>query len=102
MNCKQGELAIVVKSKCGNEGRIVRCISLHLPGEIVRASVARYVVGTPTWKVEGSLRLRWPDTGEETEEALAPDDNLRPIRDTDSEDETLTWAGKPQTKELIK
>jgi len=26
MNCKQGDLAIVVKSVAGNEGKIVRCV----------------------------------------------------------------------------
>lgn len=26
MNCKQGDLAIIVKSLAGNEGKIVRCV----------------------------------------------------------------------------
>lgn len=25
MNCKQGDMAIVIKSWCGNEGRVVTC-----------------------------------------------------------------------------
>ena len=28
LNCKQGDLAIIVSSTCGNEGKIVRCLEL--------------------------------------------------------------------------
>jgi hypothetical protein len=29
MNCKPGDLAIIVKSLAGNEGKIVRCVRLR-------------------------------------------------------------------------
>lgn len=41
----------------------------------------------PGWHVNRSI-------GGQTEVA---DFRLRPIRDNDGEDETLTWAGKPET-----
>lgn len=83
MNCKQGDLAIIVKSYAGNEGKIVRCL--------------RYV-----GKVEGWIgRDRWEtDTqiiGEFGSVTNTVNDSyLRPIRDSDKEDEMLRIVGKPE------
>ena len=32
MNCKQGDLAIVIHSAAGNEGKIVRCLRMVMGG----------------------------------------------------------------------
>lgn len=75
MNCKQGDLAIVIRSVRGNEGKIVRCVS---PLKIIEA-----------WTVE-------PDFNPEVLGIPTfPDAWLRPIRDQDGEDEMLRIAGKP-------
>lgn len=85
MNCKKGDLAIVVRSVAGNEGKIVRCVeflgdSLFVGGKTYAAwSIDRKLPG-----ILGGMIDR------------APDAWLRPIRDNDQEDETLTWAGKPE------
>jgi hypothetical protein len=89
MNCKPGDLAVVVKAdNVASIGRIVRCMSL-VPALLVRgryrnrAADCWYTdVDVTTW--DGSLSR------------YCPDDCLRPIRDQDGEDETMAWAGKPQ------
>lgn len=75
MNCKPGDLAIVVRGEpVKNLGRVVRCIKLEL------------LFGEPCWRVED-------------DDARFADNCLRPIRDNDGEDETLIWAGLPNKQE---
>ena len=89
MNCKPGDLAIIVKSHAGNEGKIVRCIKYigkqywELPNGQITLS--------HTWETD-SLTKGY-------EGGLSPriqDELLRPIRDNDGEDEMLRIAGLPQ------
>lgn len=85
MNCKPGELAVVVRSDAGHEGVVCR--------------VLRFVGELPGW--EGNDR--W-----ETDHQHAGlfggitntfrDSRLRPLRDNDGKDETLTWAPVPAKK----
>lgn len=79
LNCKPGDLAVVIRDEYGvHEGKIVLCKQL---------STRRVVY--PSWETEP--RLIDPDG-----RLCIPDDALlRPIRDNDKEDETLTWAGLP-------
>ena len=76
MNCKPGDMAIVVRSERRQHGKIVECISLFVhplwPGE-------------PCWRVRPALELG----------AWCHDFQLRPIRDSDGEDEILRIAGLP-------
>lgn len=79
MNCKPGDLAIVVKSYTNQEGMIVRCIRLvdhkYFPGDVV-------------WLIDKSLkRGNW-----------IHDDQLRPIRPQpdDAVDEMVQKLGKPE------
>ncbi len=90
MNCKPGDLAVFVRSSAGNEGKIVRVVRLHKrqatigPGNVLRPGIVWLIEPKmPAW--DGSLS------------AGAHDSNLRPIRDNDGEDETLQWAGKPES-----
>lgn len=81
MNCKPGDLAVIVRaiSEWQHVGKIVRVLRLvELEGE-------------NCWRTEPELRtadgrywIGWRDR------------NLRPIRDSDGEDEMLRIAGKPQ------
>lgn len=86
MNCKQGDLAIVVKSWAGNEGKIVRCIKY--------AGVQPWQDGEdlPSWEIDIDL----PGVYGPPENIIA-DEQLRPIRDPgdDAQDETLTWLEVP-------
>ena len=88
MNCKQGDLAVVVRSVCGNEGKIVRCLryvrgmELGIDGCWHECDIWETDTVMPGWT--GALGKSIADS------------QLRPIRDQDGEDETLTWAGKPQ------
>mgnify|MGYP006921370785 CR=1 FL=1 len=89
MNCKPGDLAVIVRSQGNNAGRIVQCVRLHISQAhdvdgvplLLTASGPRWVIDRP---LPGNLQT-------------VPDAILRPLRDSDGEDETLTWAGKPES-----
>ena len=88
MNCKQGDLAIVVRSMAGNEGKIVRCLTLTM----YRAAFGY----GPRWVTEPVLRGCFG-------EPQAPlDACLRPLRESDGEDEILRLAGRPVGNETLK
>lgn len=101
MNCKQGDLAFIVKSSAGNEGKIVRCAvflgnydfkatdNTELAWGVVAdgLNLPSYTAGNHEWCRKYGF------------DAVFSDSALRPIRDNDGQDETLTWAGKP--KEVI-
>jgi len=85
MNCKQGDLAVIVNVSNPKHayliGRIVKCISPVVSWD-----------GIAGWSVD--LPSTWPF-------ALGvADKNLRPIRDSDGQDETLTWQPVP-AKETV-
>ena len=88
LNCKQGDLAVIVRSYAGNEGAVVTCRRL-----------------IPAWArhgVDGKLRI---GPGWETDrnfvkanglvDNIVADDQLRPLRNSDGEDEMLRLAGLP-------
>ena len=76
MNCKPGDLAIVVRSQLGNEGKIVRCIRLASGWNAV-------------WEIDRAIAKHTFQDKEFVR--LAPDECLRPIRDAgdDARDEML-------------
>jgi hypothetical protein len=84
MNCKPGDLAIIVKSMAGNEGRVLRV--LRFIGEV------EHWVGHDRWEVDVVLACA---TGETTN--TCQDSILRAIRDPgdDATDETLEWLPVP-------
>ena len=92
MNCKQGDLAIFVKSCAGNEGKIVRCAEYAGKKELTWPDGKMAVCDG--WVIEPRL----PGWNGQTRNVFTPDDFLRPIRDNDGQDETLTWAGLPKKK----
>lgn len=94
MNCKQGDLAIVVNSLCGNEGKIVRCLRL-LPAHRWEFPDGSIVI-KPSWEIDISL----PSFDGSCTTRVA-DDRLRPIRDPgdDAVDETLLWKQVPKPTE---
>jgi hypothetical protein len=88
MNCKPGDLAVVLRSICGNEGKIVRCV------RFVGTKPIQFPEGT---RLVGNLwEIDPPLPGFDGLLALyATDGDLKPIRDNDGEDETLSWKEKP-------
>ena len=80
MNCKQGDLAIVVQSKTGPE---------HV-GKIIKLGAATDIrfYNIPGWRIDGA-----PIGGRFW---CVADRCVRPIRDQPGDDETLEWSVKPQ------
>lgn len=85
MNCKPGDLAFIVNSLEGKSiGKIVRCINM---------------VGLVDW--DGVFKDYGWETDTELERygppsTLVPDSWMRPIRDNDGQDESLTWVKKTE------
>lgn len=82
MNCKPGDLAVVVGAFNNTKfiGCIVRC----------KKSFFNVKRGEYGWQVDRNLGGY----------VGIADKHLKPIRDNDGEDESLTWAGKPLNLEL--
>jgi hypothetical protein len=87
MNCKPGDLAIVVR--CPDEAYEI--------GKIVTCLRREDFLGVPAWRIDPPLRTvtkgDWMVEGSWIEDAC-----LRPIRDNPGKDETLDWCPVP-TKE---
>lgn len=97
LNCKPGDLAIVVGGQ-KSTGRIVQVIRQYETGADVMArdgSTVRLTKGGSKWEIEGYVFYE-STCGVLFEAPVAFDNELRPIRPDDSDDETLTWAGKPE------
>lgn len=95
MNCKPGDLAICVRN-CRQQGKIATCIRLASVYEISRYRLTNKDNLT-LWIVDRDFSYEGG--------VIAPiiaDEFLRPIRDQDGEDETLTWAGKPNKEHAPK
>lgn len=86
MNCKPGDLAVVVKSESGSEGRLVRCLRFvgKVPGW----------TGDDRWAIDQVLRSNLGGKSQSVR-----DSRIRPIRDPgdDAQDETLSWLPAPST-----
>ncbi len=82
LNCKQGDLAIITRSTCGNEGRIVRCVRFLgiVPG----------FMSQDRWEVDVKLPKRTGGTANHH-----PDAWLKPLRLSDDADEMIRIVGKP-------
>lgn len=111
MNCKPGDLAVVVRSTLGNLGKIVRVIGpsfgndAPLGSKIVDPASGRLWSRDTLdfiWDVEssGSPLVSICSDGSLIGDLrrLFPDSALRPLRDNEDEDEMLRIAGKPVTQ----
>lgn len=99
LNCKPKDLALVVSGE-KSAGRVVKCIRLVQFGDTVFSKCGMKVRLMPTsnvaaWHIEGHT---FQDVGWDLvlELPVAQDYGLRPLRPGEGEDETLTWAGKPE------
>lgn len=94
MNCKPGELAVIVKSWAGNEGKIVRCLRINewRSRQPSRLSTGEIFPPEPTWDIDRVITAQ-----DGSAVAYADDSQLRPLRDPgdDATDETLEWLPVP-------
>lgn len=87
MNCKPGDLAVIVRSTDGQAvGRFVECLQMD----------GNHSEFGPIWRVRTEGRGIVTIHGTLAIVLHMPDAWLRPIRPDEGEDETLTWAGKPE------
>lgn len=91
MNCKPGDLAIIVRSEFGNSGKIVTCLRLASYAEVPADMQWR---DFPVWIVDRNI----PGTCSSGPHIW--DDYLRPIRPNDGEDEMIRIAGKPRETDV--
>ena len=96
MNRKQGDLAVIVRAVDQSFiGRFVTCLEFVPavegvgPTGLVSTLYGAWLVDLPPPK--------WAERYTNNRNVYALDSSLRPLRDTDGDDETLTWAGKPST-----
>lgn len=82
MNCKQGDLAVIVNGRSAGSIRV--CVERY-DGPWQESEYC------PGWRLDrpivGSDGRLW---------FFRADMHMRPIRDNDGDDESLTWAGKPE------
>lgn len=92
LNCKQGDLAIIVSSSCGNEGKIVRCV--EFAGVIKRVpdtqGVLHYYMGAPRpiWRIDRTINFA--NSFETVQIEYCSDEKLRPLRGDLTNDEIET------------
>lgn len=102
MNCKPGDLAVVVlppryERSVGVPGDFVQIV--HFYPDFDPAKAGWGVVGNVDTRRYLPAERRWCKAN--GVDALISDHRLRPIRDNDGEDEMLRIAGKPQEKKEI-
>lgn len=83
MNCKQGELAIYLGKHATARGMVVVVGRPATANEVDNAALPAWHISPPLPKMDGSFAK------------VASDVALRPIRDQDGQDESLSWAKKP-------
>lgn len=99
MRCKQGDLAIIVRSGAGNEGKIVTCVRFRGEGNKREADGTIQRVAA-LWEVDQWLPSNAAD-GSRTN--IVRDAWMRPIRrpPDDCKDETLQWLPVPAREEMV-
>ena len=78
MNCKQGDLAVIVRGAAFQPyiGHVVQCVTLRCADPAL-------------WAIDRSL------DGDSRAWIMVPDSCLRPLRDSDEDDEMLRLVGLP-------
>lgn len=81
LNCKQGDLAIIVSSTCGNEGKIVRCLELihasHVPD--TQGKIWRFANG-PRWVWRIDRSINFGNAFDIVQIMHSSDHRMRPLR----------------------
>ena len=87
LNCKPGDLAVIVKSYAGNEGKIVTCLRLATHTEIE----AFCMECGDVWLIDRAIMQSPPSFM-----PFIHDDQLRPLRDNPGQDEILRIVDLPE------
>lgn len=104
MNCKQGDLAVIaIALEPANVGAIVEVVCPAYVGEQIGAGsdvIFKPTNTGPYWRIRSCgrplmVRINETNALEPVLEASCADSQLRPIRDSDGEDEMLRIAGLP-------
>lgn len=93
MNCKQGDLAVIVSAS--NRlmlGKFVTCIRRY-DGPWRNGDVE------PGWVIDQEIKVI-SSSGEVNVQSVITDEALRPIRNDPGQDETIAWAGLPGELEI--
>lgn len=106
LNCKVGDLAIVVAPRSGGQcpdiGKFAEVLEFVGPGDLRTPDnivVRRNGDNAPAWLIKyqrPALNVGIDGRMRTSLYAVMWDSRLRPIRDQPGEDETLSWAGLPQ------
>lgn len=104
MYCKKGDLAITLGVHPDYSGKFVRVLHRARNGNLLPNGNEIILLnkGGPSWVIEFSheipveLFLNGTPKIVFTKHAFAPDSRLRPIRYSDGQDETLSWADIPK------
>ena len=91
LNCKQGDLAIVVRSTCGNEGKIVRCLEVMYTDRVpdVEGWMHRFA-GGPRWVWRIDRTINFSNMFDVVQIEYCSDDKLRPLRGDINDEEIET------------
>lgn len=95
LNMRAGELGVIVKSDYGNEGKIVRVLRIAGRNDVCMNGRGMNPDSGAWWFIDGIIKVGIMSGGTHMTN-VATDECLRPLRDSDGEDETFTWAGKPE------
>ena len=91
MNCQKGDLAIIVRSKCGNEGRIVRCLEYVGKGVHVDATDGTQMYfDRDLWRIDQVINSINNHTGIVRQTYHCHDDVLRPLHGDVTDDDVAT------------
>ena len=94
LNCKKGDLAIIVRSQLGNAGRVVTCLRIALPENLLETFGSTMEKHELIWRID--TPMKWSNwTRGVVEVPFMADEVLRPLRDSEGEDEMLRLVGKP-------
>lgn len=96
MNCKEGDLAIIIKSDNNNEGKIVRCIKFYPSIDLYCGFTNSSGTVANVWEIDRLIPSR-----SEGGTCHLEDYKLRPIRDQDGEDEMIKLLGKPINLDVV-
>ena len=100
LNCRPGDLAVIVRSEAGNEGKVVHCLRLDAArssGPTVTKS-GKLLPPSPIWAIDRAIN--------HVRGTIAPychDSYLRPLRDPgeDAQDESLSWLPVPSASKEV-
>lgn len=94
MNCKQGDLALIIRSAAGNEGKAVTCLEyMGTPGVMWYGNKMVNLAVGYWWRVDRDLNMLSDDIFYPDHSPFVRDDQLRPINglpDKELEDESLS------------